>query len=81
MKQFHLLKFTTICVALFLNTACNDSTADKTTDAKPDTTQAIATKTDPAKLKAEIQEQETAWANADNARDVTTMAAFIPMTR
>jgi ketosteroid isomerase-like protein len=75
MKQFRLLKFATICVALFLNTACNDTAAgDKTSDEKPD--KAMTTKADPAKLKAEIQAQETAWANADNARDMKTVAGF-----
>lgn len=76
MKQLHLLRCATACVAFFVATGCNQSTADKTTDVKTDSTQVMTTSADPAKLKAEIQEQETAWAAADNARDINTMAAF-----
>jgi len=77
MKQLNLFKCATACIALFfLTTGCNDSTANKTSDVKNDTTQAMAVKADPATLKAEMQELETAWATADNARDVNTLAAF-----
>ncbi len=76
MNRLHLLKCATTCVIVFLAMACNQSTADKIADVKTDSTQAMAISTDPAKLKAEIQEQETAWAAADNARDINTLAAF-----
>jgi len=77
MKQLTFLKCATVFMALFFfTTGCNDSTADKTSGVTNDTTQAMSTGADPATLKAEIQEQETAWANADNARDVSALAAF-----
>ncbi len=56
--------------------SCNDSTTDKKTEAKSDSTEMMPAKTDAAQLKKEIQEQETAWANADNARDINALAAF-----
>src|SRR4051812_12318720 len=76
MKQLTLFKSATLCLAFFFAAGCNSSTADKTTDAKPEMTETTATKTDPATLKSEIQERETAWAAADNARDVAALAAF-----
>ncbi|MEJ7740195.1 MAG: DUF4440 domain-containing protein [Chitinophagaceae bacterium] len=77
MKQLTLFKCTTACIALFfLTTGCNQSTADETSNAKSETKQAMTTKADPAQLKSEIQELEMAWAKADNARDVATVAAF-----
>ena len=76
MKQFTLLKCAAASLALFIiTTACNQPEAEKT-DKKMETTEAVAAKPDPAKLKAEIQEQETAWAKADNARDANAVAAF-----
>src|SRR5687767_5713103 len=76
MKQDSIFNWATVYLALFLATGCNPSTAEKTTDAKHETAQEMSTKADPAQLKAEIQDQETAWAAADNARDVNTVAAF-----
>ena len=77
MKQLAPLKFIPGYLALiFILVGCNQSAADKTVGTKQETTQAVTTKADPAKLKAEIQELETAWSNADNARDVNTLAAF-----
>ena len=77
MKQLKFSKCATACIAFFfLTTGCNESTADKTSDAKNNTTQEVSAKADPAALKAEIQGLETAWANADNARDVSALAAF-----
>ncbi len=76
MKQFTLLKFTTIYVAfLFFAVACNES-ADKSTDHKSDSNETVLTKPDNQKLKAEIQALENEWANADNARDANALAAF-----
>lgn len=56
--------------------SCNQPSADNTTEAKTDGTETVTATTDPAQLKKEIQELETAWATAYNAGDVTTLAAF-----
>ncbi len=56
--------------------SCNESSTDKTTEAKSDSTETMASNADPAQLKKEIQEQETAWANADNAGDINALTAF-----
>lgn len=76
MKQLTLFKCATVCIPFFFTFACNQPAADKTSGGKSDTTQAISAKADPAKLKSAIQEQETAWSIADNARDVNAVAAF-----
>ena len=74
------MKHFKIAVALIgfctLAMSCNESSTDKTTEAKSDSTEMMAANADPAQLKKEIQEQETAWANADNARDINALAAF-----
>ncbi len=74
------MKHFKIAVALIgfctLAMSCNESSTDKTTEAKSDSTEMMPAKTDAAQLKKEIQELETAWSVADNARDVNTMAAF-----
>ncbi len=74
------MKHFKIAVALIgfctLAMSCNESSTDKTTEAKSDSTEMMASNADPAELKKEIQEQETAWANADNARDANALAAF-----
>ncbi len=71
------LKFATAFVGLFtLAIGCNEHAADKAAESQSDSTQTMTTKTDPAQLKKEIQEQETAWSNADNARDVNAVVAF-----
>jgi uncharacterized protein (TIGR02246 family) len=56
--------------------ACNQPAADKTPEPSADSSQTMAPKADPAKIKADIQAMETAWSNADNARDVNALAAF-----
>ena len=76
MKKLSLFKCATGCIALFFVVGCSQPAEDKTADVKAATTEAAPTKADPAKLKATIQEQETAWAKADNARDVNAVAAF-----
>ena len=77
MKQFTTLKCATVCVVFFFfAVACKQTATDEAANKKPETDQATATKADPAKLKAEIQELETAWATSDNARDVNTLASF-----
>lgn len=75
MKKLTHFKCVAACVAFFFAVGCNQAD-DKTLVERSDTTQVMSTKADPAKLKAEIQEQETAWARADNARDVNAVAAF-----
>jgi len=77
MKRINQLKSATAFAAFFLFAiGCSQPAGDKTSDVNPDSTQITTTKTDPAKLKEEIQAQETAWSNADNARDIKSMAAF-----
>ncbi len=77
MKQFPLFKFATACVVFFFFAiACNDAAKDEATEKKSETAETTVAKTDPAKLKAEIQELENAWATADNARDLNAMTAF-----
>ena len=77
MKQLTLFKSAATCIALFfIATSCNTSTTDETSKVQTETNQATTTKADPAQLKSEIQELETAWANAYNAGDVNTLAAF-----
>jgi len=76
MKQMNRSNFATVfAFLLFFSIGCNDS-ADKTTDATKDSTETMASKPDNQNLKAEIQELETAWAKADDARDVNALAAY-----
>ncbi len=71
------LKCAIACIGLFvLSIGCNEPTTDKTSEVSPDSTNTMTAKADPAKLKDEIQALETAWSNADNARDVNAVAAF-----
>ena len=77
MKRLKQIKFATaFLVLVFFTSGCNQAAGDDTPEVNTDGTQDIKTKADPAKLKEEIQERETAWANADNARDVKAVAAF-----
>ncbi len=77
MKKVTQFKCATACVVFFFfAVGCSQSTSDETANKKSETEQATTEKADPARLKAEIQERETAWSVADNARDVNTMAAF-----
>ncbi|MEO6133746.1 MAG: DUF4440 domain-containing protein [Ginsengibacter sp.] len=74
MKHFKIaVAFIGFCT---LAISCNQPSEDKTTVEKSDSTAMMASTADPAQLKKEIQEQETAWANADNARDANALAAF-----
>ncbi|CAN5325130.1 hypothetical protein BH11BAC5_BH11BAC5_12310 [soil metagenome] len=76
MKCLNHLKLSTVIVVLFsLVIGCNQP-AEKATEIIADATPPMAAKADPAKMKADIQAQETAWATADNARDVNTVANF-----
>ena len=77
MKLVRQLTFATVSALLFLFiTGCNQAAGDETLDVKADTSHDATTKTDPAKLKEEIQVLETAMANADNAGDTKAVAAF-----
>jgi uncharacterized protein (TIGR02246 family) len=77
MNQLNPIKLAGAFVALaFFTSACGEKAADKLTDIKSDSSATVAAKPDRAKLKAEIQEQETAFAVADNARDAKTIASF-----
>ena len=77
MKQISHLKFATAFIALFFFTiGCNQPAADKAPEVTADAPQSMAAKADPAKMKADIQALETAWATADNARDANALAAF-----
>ena len=77
MKRFSNFKCATICVVFFFSAiSCNQTATDDTTKTKSETDEATTAIADPVKLKAEIQEMETAWATADNARDLNAMAAF-----
>lgn len=77
MNKVTQFKCATACVVFFFfAVGCSQSTIDETANKKTGTDQATTAKAEPAKLKAEIQELETAWSVADNARDVNTMATF-----
>lgn len=76
MKQLTVLKSAIICAVIFFATACDQAAENKTAEVKTEGTETEAAPPDNAKLKAEIQALENAWANADNARDLNTLAAF-----
>lgn len=63
-------------LVLFVIGCSNEPAANKDEVATADTMKMASTITDPAQLKKEIQEQETAWSKADNARDLDALAAF-----
>ena len=80
MKKNPILQFTAICIALCIVTfGCNPATdtASKAAEAtKEAAKEIVAAKPDMAKVKAEIQALETAWAAADNARNAAAISAF-----
>jgi len=77
MKRLNHFKFATVFVALFsLIIGCNQPAAEKVPEVTADAPPPMAVKADPAKMKADIQALETAWATADNARDANTLAGF-----
>jgi uncharacterized protein (TIGR02246 family) len=77
MKRLNQFKFATATAVLFFfSIGCSQTAGDDTLQVNADTTHNISTKADPAKLREEIQAMETAWSNADNARDIKKVAAF-----
>lgn len=71
------VRFTVTSVALCLFTiACNAPVTETATKSTKDTAMQESVKPYLASLKAEIQALETAWAQADNARDANAVAAF-----
>jgi uncharacterized protein (TIGR02246 family) len=76
-KKMKHLKFATVIVAMFFFTIrCNEPVAEKMSEVTAEATPPMVEKADPAKIKADIQALETAWATADNARDANALAAF-----
>lgn len=76
MKRTNYLKLIPVCIALSsLTFGCNSSTEDKP-EKETGAMEQTPAKPDMAKLKTEIQALETAWANADNARDTNALAAY-----
>jgi uncharacterized protein (TIGR02246 family) len=75
-KLTHFKCATAIVAFLLVAVGCNQSSKKDTTHNESGTDQAATAKQDPAKVKAEIQELETAWATAENAGDVNAVAAF-----
>ena len=74
MKHF---KIATVFIGFsIMAISCNQPSADNTTESKSETNETMPATTDAAQLKQEIQEQETAWSDAYNARDVNALAAF-----
>lgn len=71
----HLRLIAVVACSLMLITGCSNGNTDTTTTKEGDST-TVTPKTDLVQLKKEIQEQETAWSKADNARDVNALAAF-----
>lgn len=78
MYKHNPFMYLVICIAIScLLIACNNDSKDNTDAAKSSevvtATPAVA---DLSKIKAEIQDLETRWSQADNARDTNAVAAF-----
>lgn len=73
-KIYSVLIAVTCLTVLCINSGCN-STTNENANSTTDTGQ-ISSKPDMAKVKADIQALESAWAAADNARDTDAVAAF-----
>lgn len=63
-------------IILLLSVACNTTTTEKTVSEPAVPAVPVIVKPDMAMVKAEIQAIETAWAAADNARDVNALLAL-----
>lgn len=73
-KIYSILIAATYLTILIINTGCN-STIEDNANANADTGQ-VSSEPNMAKVKADIQALENAWAAADNARDTDGVAAF-----
>jgi uncharacterized protein (TIGR02246 family) len=74
MKKMNFSGIAIICVALsLLVTGCGTPSDNKTSAVSAEQ---VMDKPDLAAIKAEIQALESAWSQADNARDVNAVAAF-----
>ena len=75
MKQIRQIKLLAFAVVLlFCVSGCagaSEKSPDSIAEENP-----VAKKPDAAKMKADMQALETAWATADNSRDVNAVAAF-----
>ncbi|CAM4127670.1 YybH family protein [Gillisia limnaea] len=77
MNTKNFFKLATVVLATSIFTiGCNSQPDKKTADEPAVTAQPAVVKADMASIKAEIQALESAWAAADNARDVNAVAAF-----
>ncbi len=75
MKKNQMFSVLAICIALCFNIGCNAPATDTAAKAA-EATKPMAAKPDLMKIKADIQALETAWAAADNVRNVSTISAF-----
>ena len=74
MKKMNYRGFATLCVAFSLLVAGCGAPADNKTSVVAK--EQLAAKPDLAAIKAEIQALESAWSEADNARNANAVAAF-----
>jgi hypothetical protein len=74
MKKTILLPVYAACVLMFAS--CNEPAKEDTPAAPPAATVTEVAKPDLAKIKADIQTVENAWAAAQNAKDAKALAAM-----
>src|SRR5688572_20447700 len=75
MKQIKQIKLLAFAVVLMFSVSGCADPSDKSPDSMAEANP-VAKKPDAAKIKADMQTLETAWATADNSRDVNAVAAF-----
>jgi uncharacterized protein (TIGR02246 family) len=76
MKKNNLYSIMAISIAFLLSAAACDAPGKDTATKVTETIKAEVVKPDLAKIKAEIQVLNNAWAVASNARDIPTILAF-----
>ncbi len=77
MNKKNFFKLATLGLAISLFTIGCGSPSDKKNDTEPAiTADPVEVKADMTSIKTEIQDLESAWAAADNARDVNAVLAF-----
>ncbi len=77
MNTKNLFKLATVALTMSVFTiGCNSQPENKTADETAVTEAPVVVKADMASIKSEIQSLESAWAAADNARDVNAVLAF-----